>query len=74
MATKKATAPKAAPVQTRFPKRELNAWLKQNLTWNHQQWLDLIEDLNKQGFVNFTNTQAGLDEIGLYLETKKNNI
>ncbi len=70
MATKKATKKKP----TRFPKRELNAWLRKHLSWDHQQWLDLISDLKKQGFTNFTESQDGLDAIGLYLETKKGNV
>lgn len=70
MATKK-TAKKAA---VRFPKRELNAWLRKHLSWDHQQWLELITDLKNQGFTNFTESQEGLDAIGLYLETKKGNV
>ena len=69
MATKK-----TAKKPTRFPKRELNAWLRKHLSWDHQQWLDLITDLKKQGFTNFTESQEGLDAIGLYLETKKGNV
>lgn len=69
MATKKATKK-----LTRFPKRELNSWLRKNLSWDHSQWLNLIKDLKAQGFTNFTDSQEGLDAIGLYLETKKSNI
>ena len=74
MATKKATAKKAAKAPTRFPKRELNAWLRKHLSWDHQEWLDLVTDLRTQGFTNYTESQDGLDSIGLYLETKKGNI
>ena len=70
MATKQASKKKP----TRFPKRELNTWLRKNLSWDHQQWLDLISDLKKQGFTSFTESQEGLDAIGLYLETKKGNV
>ena len=69
MATKK-----AVQKPTRFPKRELNAWLRKNLSWDHSQWLGLIKDLKTQGFTKFTETQEGLDAIGLYLETKKGNV
>ena len=55
----------------RFPKRELNTWLRKHLTWNHDEWLELITELKTQGFDELTSTQEGLDAIGLYLETKK---
>lgn len=57
----------------RFPKRELNTWLKSNLSWNHEQWLGLIATLEDQGFEQWTENQEGIDAIGLYLETKKKN-
>lgn len=74
MATKKTTAKKTTKAPTRFPKRELNAWLRKHLSWDHQQWLTLVSDLKSQGFTNYTESQEGLDAIGLYLETKKGNI
>ena len=67
MATATATRKK------RFPKRELNTWLKNNLSWNHDQWLELISTLESQGFEEWTGNQDGIDAIGLYLETKKQN-
>jgi hypothetical protein len=57
----------------RFPKRELNTWLRKNLIWDHDQWLELIASLKKDGFTDLVSNQEGLDEIGLYLETKKKN-
>lgn len=57
----------------RFPKRELNTWLRKNLTWNHDEWLGLIESLKENGFTDLLSTQEGIDEIGFYLETKKKN-
>ena len=57
----------------RFPKRELNTWLKSNLSWNHEQWLNLISSLETDGFEEWTGDQDGIDAIGLYLETKKKN-
>ena len=62
-----------ATKKKRFPKRELNTWLRKNLTWNHEQWLHLITSLEEQGFSELTSDQEGLDAIGLYLETKKAN-
>jgi hypothetical protein len=57
----------------RFPKKELNTWLKNHMSWDHQQWLDLVKSLDAQGFEEWTANQEGLDAIGLYLETKKAN-
>ncbi len=62
-----------ATKKKRFPKRELNTWLRKNLTWNHDQWLEFISSLKTQGFEELTSGQEGLDAIGLYLETKKAN-
>ena len=56
--------------KVRFPKKELNSWLKKNPTWNHVSWTALIEDLADQGFDDWTSSQEGQDSIGLYLETK----
>ena len=60
-----------ATKKKRFPKRELNTWLRKHLSWNHEEWLKLIDELKSQGFDELTSTQEGLDAIGLYLETKK---
>ena len=62
-----------ATKKKRFPKRELNTWLRKHLSWNHEQWLNLISILENQGFADLTSDQNGLDAIGLYLETKKAN-
>jgi hypothetical protein len=62
---------KAKKDAIRFPKRELNTWLKKNLSWNHEQWLELINTLESAGFESWTQSQEGIDAIGLYLETKK---
>ena len=56
--------------KVRFPKKELNSWLKKNPTWDHNTWTYLIDDLTEQGFEDWTGTQDGKDSIGLYLETK----
>ncbi len=62
MATKK---------KKRFPKKELNTWLKANPIWDHAQWSALLDDLKTQGFEEWTDAEEGRNEIGLYLETKK---
>ena len=63
-----------ATKKKRFPKRLLNTWLKKNLSWDHEQWLSLINTLAEQGFEEWINDQQGLNAIGLYLETKKQNV
>ena len=55
----------------RFPKKELNSWLKIHPQWNHQEWASLIEDLSTQGFHEWTDAEQGRNEIGFYLETKQ---
>ena len=79
---KKAVAKKAAPkatakkavakkVATRFPKSELNSWLRNNNEWSHNEWTALLADLTKNGFGAWSDNQAGQDEIGLYLESHR---
>jgi hypothetical protein len=55
----------------RFPKRELNMWVKTRSTWNHNEWLGLLDDLRGQGFEEWTDCPNGQDEIGLYIENKR---
>ena len=55
----------------RFPKKELNTWLRSHSNWNHQDWADLIENLSVQSFHEWTDTEKGRNEIGFYLETKR---
>jgi hypothetical protein len=57
--------------KVRFPKRELNTWLKKNSEWNESTWEVLITDLTDQGFSDWTSTQEGKDSIGLYIETNR---
>ncbi|MEN9359533.1 MAG: hypothetical protein RL095_1068 [Verrucomicrobiota bacterium] len=65
----------AAPITTpRFPMRELNAWLRRNLSWDHAAWMLLMEDLKRQGFSYWTDHAAGQDALGLYLESKRQGL
>lgn len=57
--------------KVRFPKRELNTWLKKNSEWDENTWEILITDLTEQGFSDWTSTQEGKDSIGLYIETNR---
>lgn len=54
-----------------FPKKELNKWLKVHKTWNHDDWLKLLDDLKAKGFGKLVGDQAGKDSVGLYLETNR---
>lgn len=58
----------------RFPMRELNAWLQRNLSWDHAAWLLLMEELKNSGFQHWTDTAAGQDAVGLYLESKRQGL
>ncbi len=54
-----------------FPKKELNKWLKVHKTWNHYDWLKLLDDLKDKGFNNLVRDQVDQDSVGLYLETNR---
>ena len=70
-AAKKPAASTAKKVISRFPKKELNTWLRKNSSWDHSAWEALIKELGESGFSKWTSTQEGQDEIGLYLETNR---
>ena len=55
----------------RFPKRELNMWVKTRSAWNHDEWLVLLTGLRAQGFDEWTDSTAGQEEIGVYIEHKR---
>jgi hypothetical protein len=58
----------------RFPMRELNSWLRCNLSWDHADWLLLMEELKSCGFQHWTDSDTGQDAIGLYLESKRQGL
>jgi len=60
-----------AIIKTRFPKKELSAWLRVYQTWDHIEWLNLLENLTKLGFHEWSTSGLGQREIGFYLETKR---
>ena len=37
-------------IKKRFPKKELNAWLREDRSWDHSEWIDLLDNLSNQGF------------------------
>ena len=60
-----------AKIKNRFPKKELSAWLRVNPTWDHIEWLNLLENLTKLGFHKWSSSELGQREIGFHLETKR---
>ena len=60
-----------AKIKNRLPKKELNAWLRVYQTWDHIEWLNLLENLTKLGFYECSSSELGQREIGFYLETKR---
>ena len=60
-----------AKIKNRFPKKELNVWLRVYQTWDHIKWLNLLEYLTKLGFHEWSSSELGQREIGIYLETKR---
>jgi hypothetical protein len=64
----KESAASAAPA---FPKKELDKWLKTHKSWNHGDWLKLLDDLKARGYGKVVGNQAGQDSVGLYLETNR---
>lgn len=57
-----------AKSKVRFPKKELNDWLKGRAAWNHEDWLALLASLEAKGFASLTATEEGRASIGEYLE------
>ena len=57
--------------KTRMPKREMLQWLKSRQTWNHQDWLGLLDDLRDKGFTEWTDCEEGQAQLGLYLESNR---
>ena len=58
-------------INKRFPKKELNAWIRLYKQWNHHDWLILLDKLTKRGFHKWSFSVAGQKEIGFYLETNR---
>ena len=58
-------------IKKRFPKKELNAWLRKHRSWDHSEWIDLLDNLSNQGFHEWRASGAGQKKIGFYLETKR---
>ena len=61
----------SAKIKNRLPKKGLNAWLRVYQTWDHIEWLNLLENLTKLSFHEWSSSGLGQIEIGVYLETKR---
>ncbi len=68
MATAKKTVKNPITVKL---KKELDIWLSSHSSWNHQDWLDLLAQLDENNVSKLTQTQEGLEAIGLYLEQNR---
>ena len=55
----------------RFPKRELNSWLRSHHSWGESEWQELLQELNHTGFGEWVGNPEGRDQVGLYLETHR---
>ena len=48
-----------AKIKKRFHKKELNAWPRVYQTWNHIEWLNLLDNLTKLGFYELCSSELG---------------
>ncbi|GEM_PF-1604473 len=53
----------------KLPKRLLNAWLKGRTSWNHDDWLGLLKELEEAGHKKLVHSSKSLLAIGHYLES-----
>ena len=55
----------------RLPKKELRTWLRGRQSWNHDDWLALLQQLRGLGFGEWADVDERCDEIGSYLEKNR---
>jgi len=67
----KAATKTAKTSKAKIPTKEMKAWLKGRKSWNHGDWLALLENLRKQGYSALTDTQEGRESIGYFLESNR---
>ena len=60
-----------AKIKKRFSKKELSAWLRLYQTWDHIEWLNLLENLTKLSFHEGSTSGLGQREIEVFLKTKR---
>lgn len=51
------------------PKLGLNFWSRKLSYWLHQEWHELIHELEQSGFGEWVVNSQGQDQVALYLET-----
>ena len=71
MIKKKSITKVHTKTNTQFPTRELNSWLKEHKFWSHDEWLNLLNDLRDKGFTQWTDSQDGCNQLGMYLEENR---
>ena len=49
----------SAKIKKRFHKKELNTWLRVYQTWDHIEWLNLLENLTKLSFHEWSSSKLG---------------
>ena len=52
-------------------KQHLNTWLNNRTCWNHEDWMNLLNDLRSEGYSDLIDTPRGQEVIGKYLECNK---
>lgn len=57
--------------KVKVPAKELKTWLKGRKSWNHGDWLALLENLRQKGYSVLTDTQEGREAIGHFLESNR---
>ena len=58
-------------INKRFPKKELNAWLRLHKQWNHHDWLSMLDKFTKLGFHQSNVSVSGQKDIAFYLEVNR---
>ena len=60
--------------ERQIPKAELDAWVTRHGQWDHADWLVLLGDLRDCGYASLADSPYGQKVIGLYIETRRNEI
>lgn len=46
-------------IKKRFSKKKLNAWHREHRSWDHSEWIDLLDNLSNQGSHEWCASGAG---------------
>lgn len=55
----------------RMPKKEMKNWLKVRTSWNHGEWIELLDMLREKGFSAWTDNADDQVTLGEYLEENR---